>query len=245
MSAISSAESARPLCVIPARAGSRRIPSKNVRGMLGRPMIVYTIEAAVESGVFSRVVVSTDGPAIADLARRAGADVPFLRDAALADDHTPVSLATLDALDRVDPERTLYASVAQLMPNCPLRTADDVRESHAAFLAGRSPSQISVSRFDWRNPWWAMRRAADGRLEPLFEGRVTERSQDLPELFCPTGAVWWARADVLRRERTFHVPGRTGWEIDWTHGVDIDTLEDWALAEILMDARVPRGAAHA
>jgi N-acylneuraminate cytidylyltransferase len=232
------------LCVIPARAGSRRIPSKNVREMLGRPMIAYTIEAAVQSGVFARVVVSTDGEAISEIARRAGAEVPFLRDAALADDHTPVSLATLDALDRLDPDGSLHPTVCQMMPNCPLRTAEDVRESAAAFRQSGAPAQISVVRYDWRNPWWAMRRAADGRLEPLFEARVTERSQDLPELFCPTGAIWWARAEVLRRERTFHVAGRTGWEIDAARGVDIDTPEDWALAEMLMDARVGRGAAH-
>jgi N-acylneuraminate cytidylyltransferase len=89
-------------------------------------------------------------------------------------------------------------------------------------------------RFGWQNPWWAMRRNPDYTLDPLFKEKLSARSQDLPELFCPTGALWWAQADVLRREGSFHVTGRTGWEIDWRQGMDIDTEDDWEMAEVLM-----------
>ncbi|HEY8256269.1 MAG TPA: acylneuraminate cytidylyltransferase family protein [Gemmatimonadales bacterium] len=222
------------LAVIPARGGSKRIPRKNVRPLDGRPMIAYTVEAALESGLFARVVVSTDSEEIAAAATEAGAEVPFLRAAQLADDVTPVSEATADALDRLDPDARLYDAVAQLMPNCPLRTAGDIRESFSAFRAAGSHSQLSVTRFGWQNPWWAMRLGEGRELQPVFETVVTSRSQDLPELFCPTGAIWWAKAATLRRTRTFHVPGRTGWEIPWQHGVDIDTEDDWAMAETLL-----------
>jgi N-acylneuraminate cytidylyltransferase len=120
------------------------------------------------------------------------------------------------------------------MPNCPLRTADDVVASHRQFIDRPAEAQISVARYGWQSPWWAMRRAADGSLDPLFPDAMRERSQDLPELLCPTGAVWWARTDALRRAGTFHLAGRTAWEIDWTHAIDIDTEEDWRLAEALM-----------
>jgi N-acylneuraminate cytidylyltransferase len=89
-------------------------------------------------------------------------------------------------------------------------------------------------RFGWQNPWWAMRRDESLKLEPVFEDRVLQRSQDLPELFCPTGAIWWAESGVLRDQRTYHIRKRTGWEISWQHGVDIDTEDDWRLAELLM-----------
>jgi N-acylneuraminate cytidylyltransferase len=197
-------------------------------------MIAYTIEAAIESGIFGRIVVTTDSEEIAAAAADAGAEVPFLRAPALADDVTPVSAATADALERLDPTGEVYGAVAQLMPNCPLRTAEDIRESFAAFEAAQSEAQLSVTRFGWQNPWWAMLRGEGGELKPLFETRVTSRSQDLPPLFCPTGAIWWARADVLRRTRTYHVPGRSGWEIRWQHGVDIDTEDDWQMAEMLL-----------
>ena len=225
------------LAVIPARGGSRRIPHKNVRPLLGRAMIAYTIEAALQSGIFARVVVSTDSAAIADVALSCGAEVPFVRDAALADDHTPVSSVTVDTLQRLDPDGNIFAHVAQLMANCPLRTSDDIRESYRQFRSVDAEAQLSVTRFGWQNPWWAMGRDEQYRLQPLFTQQVTQRSQDLPDLFCPTGAVWWACADTLRRAGTYHVPGRAGWEIAWQHAVDIDTEEDWSMAELLMRMR--------
>jgi N-acylneuraminate cytidylyltransferase len=223
------------LAVIPARGGSKRVPGKNIRPLLGMPAIAYSIRAALESGVFDRVVVSTDSDEIARVAREHGAQVPFVRDASLADDHTPVSLATVDALERLDPSGERFTHVAQLMANCPLRDAEDVRASWEQFTSTGARSQLSVMRFGFQNPWWAMRRASDYVLDPLFGDRAVAPSQSLPELFCPTGAIWWAQADVLRAERTFHVDGRTGWEISWQHGVDVDTEDDWAMAELLVE----------
>ena len=81
-----------------------------------------------------------------------------------------------------------------------------------------------------------MRRDEKFTLEPVFKDSITQRSQDLPELFCPTGAIWWANAEVLRREGTYHVANRTGWEIPWERGVDIDTEDDWAMAEVLLSS---------
>lgn len=222
------------LAVIPARGGSKRIPGKNVVPLLGRPLLAYTVEAALQSGLFSRVIVSTDSGEIAGAARSAGAEVPFLREARLSDDIVPVSAATVDALKRLDPDGDGFASVCQLMPNCPLRDARDLVSSCEQFERTGAEAQISVVRYGWQNPWWAMRRDDNLTLEPLFAEAATARSQDLPELFCPTGAVWWARAGALRREGTFHMAGRTGWEIPWQRGVDIDTQDDLDMALVLL-----------
>ena len=227
------------LAVIPARAGSKRVPRKNVRLLAGQPMLAYTIDAARRSELFDRVVVSTDSREIAGIAEAAGAEVPFLRSTDLADDFTPVSLVTLDALERMDPAGDRYPCVAQLMPTCPLRGAEDVRASYQAFRESESASQVSVTRFGWQNPWWAAERDANGVLHPVFQQFVQSRGQDLPSLFCPTGAVWWASAPTLRRERTFHIARRTGWEIPWYRGVDIDSEDDWRLAELLLAVPAP------
>ena len=224
----------RTIAVIPARGGSKRVPKKNVREMRGKPLIAYTIEAAIESRIFARVVVSTDCKEIAAIARKAGAEIPFLREPALADDITPVSAATVDMLLRLDPQGEKYNHVCQLMANCPLRDSAAIQASYRQFVASDSQSQISITRFGWQNPWWAMRRGSDLILEPLFQEMLASRSQDLPELFCPTGAIWWANAAILRQAGTFHVAGRTGWEIDWRQGMDIDTQDDWSMAETLM-----------
>jgi pseudaminic acid cytidylyltransferase len=222
------------IAIIPARGGSKRIPGKNIRPLAGKPIIAYTIAAARESGLFERVVVSTDSHEIAQVAQQYGAEVPFLRDEKLADDFTPVSSATADALLRLDPVGDKFESVAQLMPCCPLRIAGDVSDSYGQFQKTGAESQISVVRYGWQNPWWAMRQNERHELEPVFKEQLTARSQDLPGLFCPTGAIWWARTGVLRQTKTFHSKGRTGWEIPWQRGIDIDTFEDWAVAEVLI-----------
>jgi CMP-N-acetylneuraminic acid synthetase len=221
------------LAVIPARGGSKRIPRKNLRPLGGRPLLVHSIEAALASGLFHRTIVSTDCEEIAELASLAGAEVPFIRAATLADDHTPVSQATVDVLRRIDPLGETFGAVAQLMATCPFRTAADVRASYQAFGESGAPSQLSVTRFGGQNPWWALKLSENQTIEPVFEALMTERSQDLPPLFCPTGAIWWAAAEVLCREGTYHVAGRTGWEIAWERGLDIDTEDDWWLAETL------------
>jgi N-acylneuraminate cytidylyltransferase len=223
------------IAVIPARGGSKRVPGKNIRLLGGKPLIAYSIEAALTSGLFDCVVVSTDSEEIAAVARRWGAEVPFLRSADIADDVTPVSAVTADALERLDFGADKYDAVAQLMANCPIRTATDIQASYKQFCATGADTQISVVRYGWQNPWWAMRRDTGSfRLDPLFPKEMTARSQDLPELFCPTGAIWWGKANVIRERKTFHIPERTGWEIGWQHGVDIDTPEDLAFAEAIL-----------
>jgi len=224
---------ARCVAVIPARGGSKRIPRKNVRALHGKPIIAHTIEAAQQCGLFERIVVTTDSPEIRDVAQQLGAEVPFMRDPSLADDITPVSAATVDVLQRLDPKDDIFRFACQLMPNCPLRNATDIADSFHQFVDTGTPSQLSVVRYGWQNPWWAMRRNEQYGLEPVFKDQITQRSQDLPELFCPTGAIWWARTDVLRTMGTYHVANRTGWEIPWQRGVDIDTEDDWAMAELL------------
>jgi pseudaminic acid cytidylyltransferase len=197
-------------------------------------MIVYTIDAALQSKLFSRVIVSTDDTEIAEIGKQAGAEVPFLREDSLADDNTPVSAATVDVLERLDAGGTSVLYVAQLLACCPLRTAEDVQESYGQFLRTAVDSQISITRCGWLNPWWAVERDNKLRLTPLFAQQMSARSQDLPALFCIVGAIWWSKAEVLRREKTYHIPTRTGWEIPWQRSLDIDSEEDFEIGERLM-----------
>jgi N-acylneuraminate cytidylyltransferase len=149
-----------------------------------------------------------------------------------------VSQVTINVLERLGLNGTKNVNVAQLMPNCPLRTIRDLRDSYRQFVDTQADSQISVTRFGWQNPWFAMLRDTALNLKPLFEKWATQRTQDQPELFCKTGAVWWARSDVLVREGTFHIDKLTGWEMPWEHAVDIDTEEDWQFAEWFMRLRI-------
>jgi pseudaminic acid cytidylyltransferase len=222
------------LAVIPARGGSKRIPRKNIKLLHGKPMIAYTIEAALQSGVFEKVIVSTDDAEIAEISREFGAEVPFVREATLADDHTPASLVTLDALEKLDANGSIYTYVSQLMPNCPLRTAEDIQKSFEQLQQTKADTQLSVNRFGWLNPWWAFKMESQN-LSPLFPEAFKTRSQDLATLYALTGALWWAKTDVLRREKTFHTATRTGFELSWQHALDIDDDDDWQMAEVLLE----------
>lgn len=219
------------IAVIPARGGSRRLPRKNIRVLDGTPLIAFSIRAAVDSAVFDRVIVSTDDAEIAAIARDYGAEIPFLRDSQLADDFSPVSHVTIDALDRLQEECT---AVAQLMPNCPFRTAADVRSSFVQFTEGTAGTQLSVTSYGWLNPWWAQEVHADSQLLPLFPTALVSRSQDLQKLVCPSGAIWWARPQILREHRTFYAPGYSGFELPWDRALDIDDEADWQMAEAVV-----------
>ena len=224
------------VAIIPARGGSKRIERKNVVEFLGRPMIAWTIEAALAAGAFDRVLVSTDDEEIADVSRQYGAEVPFLRDAN-ADDITPVSAATIGTLKQAESELgEVYEVVVQLMANCPLRRAEHVVEALARFEARRPESQISCFRFGWMNAWWAVTLDNDGRPTPLHTEALTQRSQDLPSLYCPTGAIWISSPEALRRYGTFHAPAREFAEIPWQAALDIDDQEDLAMARAVARA---------
>lgn len=226
----------RQIAVIPARGASKRIPRKNVADLAGRPLIAWTIEAARGTGAFARVVVSTDDAEIADVARRHGADVPFLR-ASYGDDHSPVSLATVETLERLADEGDRYEVAVQLLPTCPLRNAEDVTTALAAFHRSERVFQISCFEFDWSRPWWAVRLDAEGRPDPLFPKERFMRSQDLPPLYCPTGATWVARADRLLEERTFYGTDHRYEPMPWLRALDIDVPEDLEMARRLIALR--------
>lgn len=228
-------KSPRRLAVIPARGGSRRIPGKNLIPIGGRPMIEWTIRAAIDSRLFDRIVVSTDDRAIANVATAAGADVPFMREA-FADDQSPVSLATIDAVQRLQRDGQSYDVVTQLMANCPLRNAAHIADAIANFDAGTAAFQLSCFKYGWMNPWWAFKRKADGTADVLFPEAMKTRSQDLEQLYCPSGAIWIARSEALLAARTFYGKGAAFWPLPWQAALDIDDDDDLAMAQALFRA---------
>ena len=194
-------------------------------------MISWTIEAALKSRLFDKVIVSTDSEEIADISRKSGAEVPFLREGK-NDDLTPISEVTVGALSEIKIKLGLeYDNVVQLMANCPLRGTQDIRNSFNNFLSKKLEFQISSFKFGWMNPWWSVKISETGKPIPIFPESLKTRSQDLPDLYCPTGAIWIAKVPALLRANTFYGPGYEFFEIDWISALDIDEDKDLEMAK--------------
>ena len=221
----------KSIAIILARGGSKRLPRKNVLEFHGKPMLAWSVEAALTSGEYHRVLVSTDDETIAQLSRSYGAEVPFLRCSA-ADDTAPSSQATLIALRQAEKYwGEEYDSVSQLMANCPMRSSNDIRDAVRNFEDQRAESQLSCFRFGWMNPWWAMKLDEGGRSSSLFQEALTARSQDLPPLYCPSGALWIARTRALKVSGTFYTPQRIFHPMHWISAMDIDDSNDLEMAK--------------
>lgn len=218
------------IAIIPARGGSKRIPQKNIYPFMGKPMIAWTIEAALKSKIFDKVLVSTDCEEIAKAAISFGAEVPFLRNRYF-DDISPVSLATIDALFQAETHwGKSFSKVVQLMPNCPLRNFQDIVKANDYFNEHKLSFQISCFQYGWMNPWWATR--LNENLEPnkLFPEADDKRSQELEKLYCPTGAIWIADRNNLVNSGTFYGQKHIYHPMKWWSAVDIDDFDDLNMA---------------
>lgn len=219
------------IAIILARAGSKRLPRKNILDFHGKPMLAWTIEAALQSAQYDHVLVSTDDSEIAEIARSFGAEVPFLRDSA-ADDITPSSEATLVALRQAEQYwGEQFDAVSQLMANCPLRNVADITAAVQNFITHDVESQICSFRFGWMNAWWAARLDDESKPNYLFQEARVARSQDLPPLYCPSGAIWVARVPAFKSAKSFYSPNHIFHPLSWMSAIDIDDTEDLEMAK--------------
>lgn len=221
------------LAVIPARSGSKRIPDKNIHPFAGRPLLAWTVCHALESGVFDRVYVSTDSERYAEIARQWGAWVPFLRDAG-ADDFSGVAQVVARETERIEAlEGVAYDNVAVLQPTCPLCDAAAIRRVYDEFVRRDEDMLTACYPYSYGNPWWAMELSEDGRGRFRFDSPDQSRSQDRPQLYCPTGAVAFAKVAAFRRDPSPYSPGRGFCPISWQQGFDIDEPDDLKMGELL------------
>jgi CMP-N-acetylneuraminic acid synthetase len=224
-------ENRKVVAIIPARGGSKRVPGKNIMDFMGKPMIAWTIEAAQKSGLFAKIVVSTDDEAIAKVSRECGAEVPFLRNSK-ADDISPVSEATITTLKQLEEAGEVFDDVVQLFAVCPLRHTQDILDAYSFYIKSGRPFALSCFKYAWMNPWWMI--SLNEEKEGTWINKdALKRSQDLPEVVCPTGAVWIANIKELYKENTFYGTGHVFWEMEWKRAVDIDNYEDIELAKAL------------
>ncbi|RMG36997.1 MAG: acylneuraminate cytidylyltransferase family protein [Gammaproteobacteria bacterium] len=225
----------RLLALIPARGGSKRLPRKNLLPLAGTPLIAWTIRAARESGLFDRILVSTEDEEIARRAREAGAETPFLRPPELAGDHAPTLGAILHALETLAGQGEHFDYVAVLQPTSPLRNADDIRGAVALLRRKQADAVISVCRTD-HPPEWCNTLPPDGSMRDFFRPGVREtRSQDLPPSYRLNGAIYLYACGRLLESRSLEMDDCCyAYVMPRERSIDIDTELDLKIAEILL-----------
>lgn len=222
------------IAVIPARGGSKRIPRKNIKPFHGKPMIAYAVRAALDSGMFDHVIVSSDDPEIIQVAREFGAEAPFVRPPELADDQTPTVPVIAHAIQACRADGWDVREVCCIYPGVPFISTDDLRQAYEQFLNTGANYVFPVT--DFPSPIQrALRRLPDGSVKPFQPEYAATRTQDLEPGYFDAGQFYWGRADAWLGGLNVHLNGCTLVIPEW-RVVDIDTPADWIRAELLYAA---------
>jgi len=220
------------MAIIPARGGSKRIPHKNIRPFLGIPLLARTIARLQRASVFSRIVVSTDDDAIAQVARDAGADVPFRRDAALSDDHASTVPVIRDAVERLERDGVCTSTVVAVYPAAVFVTTEDLAQAVSLSTAPDVDYVVPVTSFAYPIQR-ALRWRPDGSTELFQPEHYASRSQDLEPAYHDIGQFYVGTRDAWMEERLLFSHRTRLLRIARTRVQDIDTPEDWERAELL------------
>lgn len=220
------------IAIIPARGGSKRVPRKNVRELGGRPLVAWAIDTCLRTGVFDRMVVSTDDDEVARVARDAGAEVPFIRSADLSDDHTTLVPVVADALERLGVPSSEHANVCCVYPTAIGLEPDDLVGAGRMLETQDLPYVIGVVRYG--HPIQrALARDATGSLTMIEPEHVRTRTQDLIPRWFDAGQFVWGRAAAWATH-TDVLGNATGYEMPGWRAVDLDTEDDWRRAQLLL-----------
>nr|WP_255617435.1 pseudaminic acid cytidylyltransferase [Aurantimonas sp. VKM B-3413] len=232
------------MCLIPARGGSKRIPRKNIRSFAGRPIIAHSIAAALNCPVIDRVIVSTDDDEIAEVARAAGAEVPFRRPAALSDDHATTMDVVKHALEwaESDDERGSAEALCCFYATAPFVTAGDLQAGFERLC--ESGADYVFSATDYAFPIQRALRLEGGRVAMFQPEHFNTRSQDLEPAYHDAGQFYWMRSAAIRAGKPIFGPDAALYLMERERVLDIDTEADWRFAERLFSLREAEGTAQ-
>lgn len=217
------------VAIITARGGSKRIPRKNVKEFCGKPIIVYSIEAALESGLFDEVMVSTEDEEIAEIAKAAGARVPFMRSGENAGDYASTDDVLLEVLEAYREQGREFDSFCCLYPTAPFVTAEKLRR--AMQLLDKADSVMPVVAFSFP-PQRCMILNEEGELRMKWPEHAKTRSQDLEPYYHDCGQFYCCKTAPFLEYKTTDLPHMVPMIMSETQVQDIDNLDDWKIAEL-------------
>ena len=213
------------LAIIPARGGSKRIPRKNIKPFLGKPIIAYSIEAALKSGLFSEVMVSTDDDEIAEIAIKYGAKVPFIRTSENANDYATLADVINEVQDVYQARGKTFDNICCILPTAPLIQLADIEKAYKLMHAEAFDSVRPVVEFDY--PIQRAQRLDGNKVSFMHPENYTKRSQDLEPAYHDSGMFYWFKGD-----KNITSPNKGAIIIPSTAAQDIDNEEEWQLAEM-------------
>ena len=220
------------LCVIPARGGSKRIPRKNIKSFNGKPIIAYSIEAALNSGCFDKVIVSTDDPEIAEVGQTYGAEVPFMRPDELANDYTGTLPVIKHAIEWFEQNQTRPDDVCCLYATAPFVQAETIRAAYQQLQDTAADYCFTVASFSFPIQR-AVKITENQRLQMFYPEQFNTRSQDLEKAYHDAGQFYWGRAEAFKEQKPLFSDDASPYVLPEYLVQDIDTPEDWARAEIM------------
>lgn len=223
------------LCVIPARGGSKRIPGKNIREFAGRPIIAYSIEAAINSGLFDHVIVSTDDRDIARVAESLGAEIPFIRPAELSDDFTGTAEVIKHAIQWYTGQQKDIDYVCCIYATAPFIQIEYLQKGLQQLIDNKKSYAFSVTSFAFPIQR-ALRLGEAGTIEAMWPENIFKRSQDLEEAYHDAGQFYWGTADAFLNDEVIFSSASSAVVLPRHLVQDIDTLEDWHRAELMFQA---------
>jgi pseudaminic acid cytidylyltransferase len=223
------------LAVIPARGGSKRIPRKNIKLFCGKPMIAWSIEAALRSACFDRIIVSTDDAEIASVAKNYGAEAPFMRPPELSDDHTGTIPVIAHAINWQNDQATPVDEICCVYATAPFIQAEDIGRGLQSLHQDNVDYAFSVTSYAFPIQR-AIRIRGDQRIEMFYPEHFNSRSQDLPEAWHDAGQFYWGKADAWLAAKPFFSSSAIPIILPRHRVQDIDTPEDWERAEWMFKA---------
>ncbi|MDA0406789.1 pseudaminic acid cytidylyltransferase [Vibrio alginolyticus] len=224
------------VAIIPARGGSKRIPRKNIKAFHGKPMIAYSIEAAIASGCFDKVIVSTDDAEIAAVAEAHGAHVPFLRPADISDDYATTMDVMAHAIHWCQDEGWDIDAVCCLYATAPFVLPQDLQQGYALLQGEGVQFAFSATSFPFPIQR-AIKLDSDGSVSMFAPENEQVRSQDLEEAYHDAGQFYWGKTRAFLEKYSIFAPHSKAILLPRNRVQDIDTQEDWELAESLFSAR--------
>jgi N-acylneuraminate cytidylyltransferase len=227
------------IAIIPARSGSKRIPRKNIKNFCGKPVIAYSIEAALASGLFSEVMVSTDDQEIAEISKAYGANVPFLRSKKNSDDYTGTGDVSFEVLTEYKKQGKEFNYACCIYATAPLITPYRLKQGHELLINNKNIDTVFPSGLFSNSIWRSFNCGEDSLINMNFPAYEASRSQDLPESYFDAGQFYWFKTknlEKLKNKNLFGIKKGTI-HLDELEVQDIDNLKDWEIAEFKYEYR--------